>query len=596
MKQKHWVFTFVMLFSLNMITLYGEQGNNYVTVRSYYPFNETLSYQNIYLYYRFHYNPMENIIINISLVKGCREQGYYPLGYFKDASGGLYEKGSYYIFLKDYFHFKKIIAGNYIPLFGQGLLFGGGFPLIISNPYYDLARFRDGISPTGTVSKTVLLEGIALEYHVSTIYIRPFLSWNSYDCTAGESTYYKYNDNDYDGIPNDEDDDDFTGIGDNFPKNYSCKNSIFSCIGDEPDYENESDRKKRNNLTEYMLGINVSSHWDNLKLGTTLTYAIFNRLIDPYYNFDPNAGDKTGYYFRGKDFISSNLYFKLYNPIELFGEIVGSYYGNLSYYPEFNGGYTSTVGFSGGIRKKIGTVGIIAWGAYLPANLVNPHALKLPDGRNNLLCGLLGFNFSARKRRFSNWIYMYKEIYNKDYPDYPEVGLTYHYKLELPIDKISSFIIQQKYEAIDNYYLAPTLRSYKIASKISIKYPLANVFSLIFSIENRLGKPQDEWLRAGTGISTEAIYRSKDLNTSFQLTYYYTDDDRFAYIYPYDRSFAGWSFMPSSIRGHGITGSLIFIKEFYQYLTLGAKLRYRYDFYNNAYNGVTIYAVSEVSF
>ena len=178
--------------------------------------------------------------------------------------------------------------------------------------------------------KTVLLEGLALEYLLGNIYIRPFLSWNSYDCTAGESTYYKYKDNDNDGVPNDEDEDDFTGIGPSFPTTYSCKNSIFSSICEEPDYEIESDRAKRNNLSEYLFGINLSSHLDQVKVGGTLTYAFFNRLIDPYYNFDPGEGDKTGYSFRGMDYLSSSIYFKVYEPFEIFGEIVGSYNQKLS--------------------------------------------------------------------------------------------------------------------------------------------------------------------------------------------------------------------------------------------------------------------------
>ena len=137
--------------------------------------------------------------LNLAIVKGCREPGYYPSGYFQDAGWGLYEKGSYYLYLREKFGFKKIIVGNYVPLFGQGLLFGGIFPVIIGNPYYDLARYRDTINPTSTVSKTVLLEGAAFEYLLGDLYLRPFVSWNRYDCTAGESDYYMYNDNAYDG-------------------------------------------------------------------------------------------------------------------------------------------------------------------------------------------------------------------------------------------------------------------------------------------------------------------------------------------------------------------------------------------------------------
>ncbi|UCB45621.1 MAG: hypothetical protein JSV25_15675 [Spirochaetota bacterium] len=575
--------------------IYADKSDNYVLVRSYYPTYEYLSYQNIYLYYRLRYSPLENMMMNISVVKGLREPGFYPLGYFAESTWGIYEKGSYNLLLKNYFNFKKIILGNYVPLFGQGILYGGIFPVILSNPYYDLARYRDGVYPTSSVSKTVLLEGLALEYLLGNVYIRPFLSWNSYDCTAGESTYYKYEDNDSDGIPNDEDEDDFTGIGPSFPTAYSCKNSIFSAICEEPDYEIESDRAKRNNLAEYLFGINISSHFDKIKVGGTLTYAFFNRLIDPYYNYDPDEGDKTGHYFRGKDYFASSIYFKIYEPIEIFGEMVGSYNQKLSYYPEFNGGYSSAFGFSGGIRKKIDHVGVIMWGACIPANLVNPHALELPDGRNNVLCGLFGINTAVRKQRYVGWIYAYRELNSEDYPLNPETGLSYHYKIEYPVDEAVSIKLDQNYEAIDSYYLAPALRSYKIKSKLSMKYKLEEL-DLQLSLENRWGGPQGEKMRTGTGIGGEVVHKRKELDASIQVIYYNTDDDKYAYIYPYQRSFAGWGFIAPSINGQGLTGAGILVKRFQNDLTVGTRVVYKLDFFDTSKNGLTIYLLSKVFF
>jgi hypothetical protein len=576
-------------------SLHADPNSDYVLVRSYYPTYESLSYQNVYLYYRVHYSPLDNMEMNISLVKGLREPGYFPLGYFAESTWGIFEKGSYNLLLKNYFNFKKIIIGNYVPLFGQGVLFGGIYPLILSNPYYDLARYRDGIYQTSSVSKTVLLEGLALEYLLGNVSIRPFLSWNSYDCTAGESSYYKYDDNDSDGVPNDEDEDDFTGIDPSFPTTYSCKNSIFSCIGEEPDYEIESDRAKRNNLSEYLFGLNLSAYFDQVKIGGTLAYAFFNRLIDPYYNFDPGEGDKTGHYFRGKDYLSSSVYIKVYEPFEVFGELVGSFNRKLSYYPEFNGGYSSAVGFSGGMRGKIDRVGLLFWGAYLPANLVNPHALELPDGRQNVLCGLFALNTTVRQKRYVGWLYVHRELNSEDYPGHPETGISYHYKMELPLEEPITILLNQNYEAIDGYYLAPYKRSYKITSKLSLKYPL-EVLDLLLTLENRWGGARDERLRAGTGIGAEVLHRREDLDASFQVLYYNTDDNKYAYIYPYQRSFAGWGFMVPSIKGQGLTGAMIFVKRFKDDLTFGTRIVYKLDFFNIEKNGLTVYLLSKIFF
>ena len=107
--------------------------------------------------------------LHARLLKGQGEPGYYPAGYFFDAQGGFFEQGSYYLLLTDINRFSKVIVGNYLPLFGQGLLFGGMGALIVSNPYYDMARYRDGIYPSGSSSKNVLMEGVALEVEIETL-------------------------------------------------------------------------------------------------------------------------------------------------------------------------------------------------------------------------------------------------------------------------------------------------------------------------------------------------------------------------------------------------------------------------------------------
>ncbi|KKK61689.1 hypothetical protein LCGC14_3011820 [marine sediment metagenome] len=74
---------------------------------------DPLNYKNIYLSSALHYNLYDNVIIHLNLVKGRGEPGYFPLGYIENAGGGLYEKGSYYVYFKDHYGFNKIIKGNY---------------------------------------------------------------------------------------------------------------------------------------------------------------------------------------------------------------------------------------------------------------------------------------------------------------------------------------------------------------------------------------------------------------------------------------------------------------------------------------------------
>jgi len=593
-------FLFLLIF-LSAVSLLcgkqeGTQKRDKITFRSYYPSDIPFNYQNLYLSYRLNWAPVENVTINLSLVKGSGAHGYYPQGYVYDSDRGLYEKGSYSILLEDYFKLHKIIVGNYLPLFGQGILFGGIFPLLWNNPYYELARYRNGIYPTGSSSKTVLLEGIALEYRTGVFAIRPFLSWNHYDCTAGESSYYKYNDNDWDGIHNEDDEDDFSGFSDEFPTGYSCKNNIFSAIRDEPDYEIESDREKRNNLSELLAGMNLSSRMDNLRIGWTVSYAQFNRLVDPYYNFDPGEGEKTSYYFRGKNYYSTNVYFKLYRPLEVFGEAAWTFYRSLSYYPEFHKDFISSIGFSGGIRKKINHIGLILWGSYIPPTLVNPHGQEYPDGLNNIASGLSGISFVKGKKRYAHWIYGYKELANKDNSNNFKTGISYSQRIELPLSEGILFRTKQNLEIVDHHYYAPDDLSRKISSKVSFKYSITEEVAAQFSLENRFGGPFGKKLFVGTGLSTELLYKKEKNRSSVQVIYYNTDSDRFATLYPYERSLYNWSFFAPSLNGNGFAGSLIGVRSFKSGMVAGSKIRYEIDLKDSSKRGITLYVMSEIPF
>jgi hypothetical protein len=576
--------------------LYGEEKPNRFTLRTYHSSEDQLSYDNLYLMYRIQYSPLENISTNLTLVKGYGEGGCFPRGYVKESDHGLYENGSYYILIEKFKGFQKIILGNYMPRLGQGLLFGGSYPLILYNPYYDLARYRDGIYPTSSTSKSVILEGLAIDYEIAGLSIRPFFSWNRYDCSAGESDYYKYNDNDYDDIPNDEDSDDFTGIIDGFPDGYSCKNHLKSCIRDDADYGDESDREKRNNLAEYIGGLNLSSKTETLKIGGSLYYTQYNRLIDPYYNFKPGEGDKTSYYFRGKNSFSSNLYFKLYEPVEFFGEVAGIFYHRRSYYTEFNGDYISSVGIAGGVRKKFGKTGLILWGAYVPATFVNPHGVEFPDGLNNFAGGLFGMYHLSGPNRFIHWVYTYGELATDDGSDNIERGISYNQRIEIPLFEIFRVKIRQNLELIDHHYYEPDSVSVKITSKNSLIHEFSRGLESRVTLENRIGGPVGQNIYSGVSFSGELLYKKEQNSGSISLTYYYSAENRFAYLYPYERSLYNWSFISYALHGNGIAGSLLYIRNLKPNVVLGTKLRYQFDIIEKGRRVATLYLMSQIPF
>jgi hypothetical protein len=584
------------IIALSVTSLYAEHKSGYVRIRSYYGFDQSFQYESLYFSAAVHYVPIERIVMHATISKGAGEKGYYPQGYFHDSRGGIYEKGTYYLYLRDFLRLNKIILGNYSPLFGQGLLFGDIFPLILSNPYYDVSRYRDGLYPKGSTSKHMLLEGVALEYQSGNTYLRPFFSWNRYDCSAGESDYYKYNDNDWDGIPNEEDEDDFSGRTDGFPDNYSSKTDLMSSIRDEPYYDDENGREKRNNLTEYLAGFNVSTERARLKTGFTVTYSRFNRLVDPYYDFDPENGNKTGHSFRGKDLISSSVYFKLYEPVEIFGEAVGTFYKQLSYYEEFNDGFSSAFGLSGGMKKKFERAGIVVWGAYMPAHLINPHGLEYPEGSQNFLSGLFGLNTSGRAVHFNNWVYVYEELFNYADPGNEERGVVYSYRFQAKPGDQTVLKLKQNFSLIENYYYAPLLLSYKVSTKGTLLQPLGGHLYLDLSLENRMGAPFDEELHAGLGFSSELFYRGEAMDFSFLIMTYWTDENRFAYLYPYEKPLYNWSFMPLPLHGYGLSGSMLFLKDIFNSFAAGMKLRYDIDLGDEADHSATLFVLLEYGF
>jgi hypothetical protein len=595
---------------IHTVTFAEEESNNYFLFRGSHPGGGVIDYRSLYFSYALHYEPTYRTALHLAFLKGSGESGYYPAGYFTESEGGLYEKASLSLEVTDSERRRRFVIGNYSLLFGQGLLFGSTYPLVFSNPFYDAARYRDTMHPAASASKAGMLEGVALEYRLNGVTLRPFLSWNSFDCSAGESDYYLYNDNDGDGLfPNhpespggpDPDPDDFTGRGENFPAGYSCKTELFRSLREEPEYDELSGRQKRSNLTEYLAGVNVSAQTGTLRAGGTLLYSRFNRLVDPYYSFDPDEGDKTGYYFRGKDYAAASLYFKSYGlrsdeSLELFGEAVGTFYRQISYYPEFNGDISSAFGLSGGLRKASDGEGFVFWGAYLPANLVNPHGQEFPDGASNLTYGLFGYHRTGKRRRFDGRLLYYRELYNEDDPDEPESELSVSCSLERGFGKKNAFDVEQKIALIDNYYSEPGEVSWKVSSELSAKLRMGRFDSLVLSVENRAGGPVSGKAAGGIGVSAELIRVKPMSSAAFRVMGYVTADDEFGVLYPYERPLYSWSVFGPSLRGSGVYGCALALRELEKHSAVGAKLRWKLDFLDSGESEAGFSLLSEVGF
>jgi len=589
---KIWFFIFISI----TIWCYGGYDNNNILIRSYYDSDKPLNYESLpfSLYAGYHFNPY--LKAGIALGKRSGENGFYPGGMWGSESFNIFESAGFYVECSGLERIKTFIVGNYMPVFGLGIIFGKPYPLLLGIPYLELARVGDYLKPVASPYKSLLFEGLALDYSVNEYSLKFFVSWNSFDSSCGDSSYYKYNDNDWDGIPNGDDEDDFTGYDGSWSYAYSCKTELFSSIRGETDYSNEFGRDNRNNLKENVGGFNLSRRTEDSLYGFTCLYSSFNKLIDPYYNFDSHGGDKTGYYFRGDGYLNAGFYFRKRSFAEFFGEIGTSYYRSKSYYDDFDGNRVFSAGAAGGLRKKIGNVGVLIWGLYLPPMFVNPHCQEYPEGERNHYMVLVDTIWYRGVKKFDFWSYYYSEIYNKDDPGLEERGISVNFKLQYPFILRMKFGFNHKLEVTENYYYAPGTLSYRMVDKLSFRKAITDSFYTGFRGEIRYGSPRYAKLSAGYYIGPESGFRNEKFTAGFCLYYYNADSSHFSYVYPYRDRLFRWSFTPSGIYGEGLTGSLKGVIYDLGGFDLGVKIEQRYDFLNKSRNHTSIYAISNYSF
>ena len=575
------------IITLLPMTLYG---NNYFRFNSDID-GEDFTYENLYLSYSFKYGITPRITLRLKAKKLASEPGYYPLGYLYDSDYGLYERGSYSLDVRGLFDFERIIIGNYKLKFGQGILLGGSGLQYIDNPGYQLSRVRAGVKPGFSYSKGSMLEGLVVKYSGNGYVLIPYLSINRFDCTAGESSYYKYNDNDSDGISNDEDDDDFTGAGKNFPDTYSCKNRLMDAVNDETVYSSDSYRERRNKLTEYIIGVDISRSGQDYIYGFGAYYSFFNRLVDPYYNFDEGEGDKTSYYFRGKNYLASNFYFKRRGTITFFAEAAGTVYRGISYYDEFNSKLNIALGISSGINFDVEDNKLFLWTLYLPPNLVNPHGSEFPWGRNNILSAIAGMDLGGDGRSLLHWLEFYHEIYSIDGPGrLEETSISYRIKF-MPAN---FFTVKQTFRAIKNYYSYPGEITYKTATKMTYKHRISTGLVLTTSGEFRSGKAHSSGLKTGIGAGERINYTRSWGQLKGSVFLYTTSRSVLASLYPYELSIYTRSFFPSSINGTGALFSFAYIRDFSNLITSGIKVRYNASLSKR--DRLSIYLTTEYNF
>jgi len=193
-------------------------------------------------------------------------------------------------------------------------------------------------------------------------------------------------------------------------------------------------------------------------------------------------------------------------------------------------------------------------------------------------------------------MYAHAELYNTDSPGNEETGVSLSYKYRYSFANKSLFQLRQSFDVINNYYYAPLARSYKITTKLSTRHPLSERTELVFRGENRIGASEEEKIHAGAGVSAELLKKGQKGHASFQILYYITDDDRFAWLYPYERSLYRWSFIPPAVYGRGVVATTTLVTEIDDGVVAGAKVRYNLDYAERFSQEAAVYGLVEYSF
>jgi hypothetical protein len=208
---------------------------------------------------------------------------------------------------------------------------------------------------------------------------------------------------------------------------------------------------------------------------------------------------------------------------------------------------------------------------------VNPHGQEFPDGASNLAYGLFGFRRSEKRRRIDGRFVYYRELYDQNYPQQPKSSVSAAYSLKRGFEKKKVVELEQKLELIDNYYTEMGKVSWKLSTEVSTKLPLSRVDSLQLSVENRAGGPAGGRASGGVGVSAEIVRRMPRRSASFRLMGYVTDDDEFAALYPYERPLYSWSSFGPALRGSGVYGYVLSMRELGKNIAVGAKARWNLD-------------------
>jgi hypothetical protein len=189
---------------------------------------------------------------------------------------------------------RKLIAGDFGARFGMGTNINTGLRTGLSLTQSGYLTGRDEIKPYTSTDENIFFRGVAAQFQIKKTGLSIFCSMNRIDATIDTT-------------------DDKTLFIKTFIKS-GLHNSLSSAI-------------KKDAVTEYCYGVNISSDFNNISLGLLMSESRFNFPVERI-NPDP----ENIYDFRGYKNLAASAYYKaLFGKMVLYGELSSNLNGRIAF-------------------------------------------------------------------------------------------------------------------------------------------------------------------------------------------------------------------------------------------------------------------------
>lgn len=262
----------------------------------------------LYTRYRFRYR--QNVSFGITAEKDEGEE------FFKGSQKNGFDYYSAHLFLRDIGRLKAVAVGDYQAQFGQGLTFWNGLAFSAKSSFtMNVKRNAIGLSPYTSVNENLYLRGAAATFEVvKNVELTGFFSRKGIDGNVS-------------ALPTGSDSTDT-----------QIQEVTFSSFLEDGFHRTNTELRKRNGITEQIIGGHLRYKRSNFSIGVTAANVQYNAFLQP------NTEPYSQFNFNGKQNTTAGLDWNyLYRNLTWFGEVSTS----------ANGGKAMNTGMLISLDKKV---------------------------------------------------------------------------------------------------------------------------------------------------------------------------------------------------------------------------------------------------